>query len=180
MTSSGRPIACSWLPATRLAMVSPGAGEHRQAHEQRIVGGRAGVVGHGVEKQVGVRMPREMLGKRDAGGEDQPCRIDAACRRLATQVDGRGGAAGEATARSRAPAQQPHPDVEHARAGSCSALLKQQNTNALPRAGRISPREGAPGGDLAPGVARAIAIGQIEKALGEERLGRSAASRSDR
>ena len=89
--SSGSPMAVSWLPATRLAMRLTGAGEHRHPHEQRIVGGGAGVVGRGVEEQIGVDVTGQMLGQAHPRREHQPLRRSipraaASRRRLARAV----------------------------------------------------------------------------------------------
>jgi hypothetical protein len=95
---------------------APGPREHRQPAPQRVARRGVGVDVEGVEKQIGMPQPGEMLGMRQRFGEDQPGGIDAPRLGFAAQVRlgpiVRAQQPQDAAFGSR---QQSHPDVEFAR-----------------------------------------------------------------
>ena len=77
VTSSGRPIACNWLPGNAADQRFAGAGDDREAGQQRIVGRRMRAVRKRIDKEIGHRVAGQVLARPERAGEYQPDRIDA-------------------------------------------------------------------------------------------------------
>ena len=71
-----------------------------------------GVIGQGVEKQVGQPVPRQMLVRRQSRREDQARRIDAARRAARRKLPAAGIASSSHSTLPGTCCQQPHPDIE--------------------------------------------------------------------
>src|SRR5256885_5916079 len=109
-----------------------------------------------------------MLGQAHARRKYQAARIDPAFVRLAAQIGGRGGVARREPENAAGYlSQQPHPDVEHGREDLVRAVEAAKDETLLGQGAGA-----AIGGSShrTPGVARAIAVRKVEKALGEKRL----------
>ena len=91
-----------------------GAGHHRQAGEQRVIGRRVCIAGKGIEEKVGDVVAAEVLLERNAGREDQPLRRDLAIARFLSQV----------VAARRIRIQEP----QHAARSFLSARIQASNT----------------------------------------------------
>ena len=93
-----------------------GARDDRQARPQCVARGAVRVPGKCVEEEIGSAQAREILRPRNAVGEDEPRRIDAARFRLALQIALRFRRALHQPQDAFGHAlQEPHPDVEYVR-----------------------------------------------------------------
>ena len=134
------------------------AGQHRYAHEQRIVGGGASVVGCGVEKQIRVHVAGQMLGQSYPRRKHQPPGVDPSGGGFAAQVGAcAAGSRSEPEHAAGHPREQPHPDLEHRRQNLVAVV---ETAEHQPLLGQAAGR--ARGGERSHGplrIARAVAVG---------------------
>ena len=129
---------------------APGEGasplrEHREPHPERIAGRRAGVVGQGVQEQVGRGEPGEVVLARAAPREDQPLRREADRRRFAAQaVDGLVFLGQQPQHGVRHARQDPAPGAEHGRGQLGRVVEAAQHDRARRQAERAPVGRGGP------------------------------------
>ena len=147
----------------------PHAREHGQPGEQGVVRHGAGILGQRVEEEVGERVAREMIGRRDARREDEALAAHAAALRFHAQVGARPGAArGKPQDAPGDGREQPHPDVERLRSklvqrvetAKDEAVRGETGSLARQRARRNFPAR----------VAGTVAMRKRQQALGEQWL----------
>ena len=128
------------------------AGQHRNSHEQRIVRRRPRIVGKRVEEQIGMRVPRQMLGQARPAAR----RPAAADRRRAPAASRRGwrrrpDSRAKATARCPEPARSSRIQTSNTGGRILYGVLKQQKTKPLLRQPAVAARRNGCGDPCASG-----------------------------
>ena len=110
--SDGVQQAGGHPPCERVALTR----QDWQSSPERIARRRVGVVGQGIQKQIGEAMPRQMLLKRHPVGEHQPDRVYPSCGGFSAKIALRQGIIAQQPQHAALDrTQQSHPDVKHRR-----------------------------------------------------------------
>ena len=128
-----------------------------------------GVVGQGVDDEVGERVPRQMIGQRDLRREHQAMGIDPARLRFPAQIRGR------EIIRLQQPqdaafdlAENAHPDIEDRRRDLEAVVEAAQHERVVRQAG-VAARRGLRR-DRPLRIVDLVAVRQVDDGLGVERL----------